>query len=252
MVKLTAVGDNWPMESLYRCHRYPPETISHAVWLYYRFTLSFRAWLTSGLRSLVRARSAAAAVFSVLMLSVSAAGNDPASVVFLDVTEAAGVHFIHENAASREKYMVETMGSGCGWIDYDNDGLMDIYLVNGAATQVYEPQITPKSALYRNNGNGTFTDVIEKAGVAAERLFGMGIAVGDYDNDGLQDLFVTGYDRSILYRNTGKGSFSNETAPAGVSNAGRWGSSAAWFDYNNDGRLDLIIANYVDWTPESR
>ena len=209
-----------------------------------------RSWLIPRPRLVLTARSAAAAVFSVLTLSISAAGNNPASIVFLDVTEAAGIHFIHDNAASQEKYMVETMGSGCGWIDYDNDGLMDLYLVNGTATQVYVPQITPKSSLYRNNGDGTFTDVTEKAGVGAEGLFGMGIAVGDYDNDGLQDLFVTGYDRSILYRNTGKGSFSNETARARVSNAGRWGSSAAWFDYNNDGRLDLIIANYVDWTPE--
>ena len=201
-------------------------------------------------RLVLRARSTAAALFSALTLSISTAGNDPVSVVFVDVTEAAGIHFIHDNAASREKYMVETMGSGCGWIDYDNDGLMDIYLVNGAATQVYEPEITPKSALYRNNGDGTFTDVTEKAGVGAEGLFGMGVAVGDYDSDGLQDLFVTGYDRSILYRNSGKGGFSNETARARVSNAGRWGSSAAWFDYNLDGRLDLIIANYVGWTPD--
>lgn len=195
-------------------------------------------------------RSTAAVLCSVLFLMISAAHKASAIIVFIDISESAGIHFVHHNAASQEKYLIETMGSGCGWIDYNGDGLMDLYLVNGAATEVHQPDITPTSLLYRNNGDGTFLDVTDQAEVGAEGLFGMGIAVGDYDNDGLQDLFVAGYDRSILYRNTGHGGFSDETAVAGVSNAGRWGSSAAWFDYNRDGRLDLIIANYVDWTPE--
>ena len=142
------------------------------------------------------------------------------------------------------------MGSGCGWIDYDQNGLLDLYLVNGAATKLYKPAHLLRSALYRNNGDGTFTDVTEKARVGAEGLFGMGAAVGDYDNDGFPDLLVLGYGRCILYHNNGDGTFEDVTEKSGVTNKGRWGSSAAWFDYNNDGWLDLVIANYVDWSPE--
>jgi hypothetical protein len=171
-------------------------------------------------------------------------------VTFLDVTARAGISFRHDNASSTEKYLIETMGSGCGWIDYDQNGLLDLYLVNGAATRVYTPQQPLRSALYHNNGDGTFTDVTAKAGVGAEGLFGMGVAVGDYDNDGFPDLFVLGYGRCILYHNNGDGTFTDVTARAGVQNSGFWASSAAWFDYDNDGKLDLIIANYVDWSPE--
>ena len=171
-------------------------------------------------------------------------------VIFTDVTNAARIGFVHDAAASAEKYLIETMGSGCGWIDYDGDGLLDLYLVNGAATRVYSPQHRLRSALYHNNGDGTFTDVTDKAGVGAEGLFGMGIAVGDYDNDGLPDLYVTGYGRSILYHNNGDGTFTDVTARAGVANVGKWGSSAAWFDYDNDGKLDLVVSNYVDWSPD--
>ena len=171
-------------------------------------------------------------------------------VSFVDVARSAGITFQHDNAASAEKYLIETMGSGCGWIDYDQNGLLDLYLVNGAATRAYTPKQALRSALYRNNGDGTFTDVTTKAGVGAEGLFGMGVAVGDYDNDGFPDLFVLGYGRCILYHNNGDGTFTDVTAHAGVENSGRWASSAAWFDYDNDGRLDLVIANYVDWSPE--
>lgn len=172
------------------------------------------------------------------------------SIQFVDVAPSAGITFRHDNAASPEKYLIETMGSGCGWIDYDQNGLLDLYLVNGASTRVYTPKQPLRSALYRNNGDGTFTDVTLKAGVAAEGLFGMGVAVGDYDNDGFPDLLVLGYGRCILYRNNGNGTFADVTAHAGLENSGRWASSAAWFDYDNDGRLDLIIANYVDWSPD--
>ena len=123
-------------------------------------------------------------------------------------------HFVHCNAASSEKYLIETMGSGCGWIDFDQDGLLDLYLVNGAATRLYTPRQPLRSALYRNNGDGTFTDVTAKAGVGAEGLFGMGVAVGDYDNDGFPDLYVLGWDRCILYHNNGDGTFTDVTAKA--------------------------------------
>jgi len=178
------------------------------------------------------------------------AGSPNAPVTFLDVAASAGISFKHQNAASPEKFLIETMGSGCAWIDYDQNGLLDLYLVNGAATGAYTPQQSPRSALYRNNGDGTFTDVTLQAGVGAEGLFGMGVAVGDYDNDGFPDLLVLGYGRCILYHNNGNGTFTDVSARAGIENRGRWASSAAWFDYDNDGRLDLIIANYVDWTPE--
>lgn len=158
---------------------------------------------------------------------------------------------MHDNSATAEKYLIETMGSGCGWIDYDADGLLDLYLVNGSATGAYRPAKPLGSALYRNNGDGTFTDVTRKAGVGADGLFGMGLAVGDYDNDGYSDLIVLGYDRSILYHNNRNGAFSDVTSRAGVSNKGRFASSAAWFDYDKDGRLDLAIANYVAWSPEN-
>ena len=171
-------------------------------------------------------------------------------VTFVDVARSSGIVFCHDNAASPEKFLIETMGSGCAWIDYDRNGLLDIFLVNGAATAVHHPEVPPRSALYRNNGDGTFTDVTLKAGVSAAGLFGMGVAVGDYDNDGFPDLFVLGYGSCILYHNNGDGTFTDVTTRSGVKNSGRWASSAAWFDYDNDGRLDLVIANYVDWSPE--
>src|ERR1700686_292210 len=134
----------------------------------------------------------------------SAAGR---AVTFVDVARSAGIMFQHDNAASAQKYLIETMGSGCGCIDYDQNGLLDLYLANGAATKLYTPKHSLRSALYRNNGDGTFTDVTVKAGVGAEGLFGMGVAVGDCDNDGFPDLIVLGYGRCILYHNKGDGTF---------------------------------------------
>lgn len=177
--------------------------------------------------------------------------STPSAITYVDVAHSAGITFQHDNAATSEKYLIETMGSGCGWIDYNQDGLLDLFLVNGAATRLYKPQHALRSALFRNNGDGTFTDVTTQAGVGAEGLFGMGVAVGDYDNDGFPDLYLLGYGRCILYRNNGDGTFTDVTSHAGVDNLGKWGSSAAWFDYDNDGQLDLVIANYVDWSPDN-
>ncbi len=178
------------------------------------------------------------------------AGAAVNAVRYVDVAGSAGISFQHDNAASPEKYLIETMGSGCGWIDYDQNGLLDLYLVNGEYRRPNTSKNALRSALYRNNGDGTFTDVTIKAGVDAEGLFGMGAAVGDYDNDGCPDLFVLGYGRCILFHNNGNGTFTDVTDRAGVGNLRKWGSSAAWFDYDNDGLLDLVIANYVDWSPE--
>ncbi|MGH9736148.1 MAG: CRTAC1 family protein [Candidatus Acidiferrales bacterium] len=185
------------------------------------------------------------------LASTSLAAVPSSQVQFVDVARQCGINFLHDNAASSQKYLIETMGAGCGWIDYDQDGLLDLYLVNSAPTRVYSPKQPLRSALYHNNGDGTFSDVTERAGVGAEGLFGMGVAVGDYDNDGFPDLLVLGYGRCILYHNNGNGTFTDATKQAGVANEGRWASSAAWFDYNSDGRLDLVVANYVDWTPET-
>jgi enediyne biosynthesis protein E4 len=186
----------------------------------------------------IRQIGVAAAAAAALALLPASPASPP--VRFVDVTRAAGIAFRHRNAASPEKRLIETMGSGCGWIDYDRDGLLDLYLVNSAGA----------SALYRNRGDGTFADVTARAGVAAPGLFGMGVAIGDYDNDGYPDLLVLGYAKSMLYRNNGDGTFRDVTLRAGLANNGRWASSAAWFDYDNDGRLDVVIANYVDWTPD--
>ncbi len=199
-------------------------------------------------RNVLRYASGAALSASLSRLPAAASGS---AIQFVDVARNAGITFSHANAMSSEKYLIETMGSGCGWIDYDQNGLFDLYLVNSAATRRFKPRQALRSALYRNNGDGTFTDVTEKAGVGAEGLFGMGVAVGDYDNDGYPDLFVLGYGRCILYHNNRDGTFTDVTARAGVANLGMWASSAAWFDYDNDGRLDLVVANYLDWTPET-
>ena len=183
--------------------------------------------------------------------SKSKAESKAQALSFVDVAQESGIAFQHDNAASPEKYLIETMGSGAAWLDYNQDGLLDAYLVNSAATRVYTPAEPLRNALYKNKGDGTFEDVTAETGVAAEGLFGTGAAVGDYDNDGDADLFVTGYARSILYRNQGDGTFTDVTARAGVGNPGKWGSSAGWFDYDNDGRLDLVIANYLDWTEDN-
>jgi hypothetical protein len=159
---------------------------------------------------------------------------------------ASGIDFVHSSGASPQKYLPESTGAGCAFLDYDSDGWMDIYLVNSGPCDFWSPPKPIRSALYRNNRDGTFTDVTEKAGVAAGG-YGMGVAVGDYDGDGFPDLYVTQYGRSILYRNNGDGTFTDVTERAGVAAPG-WASSAVWFDYDNDGRLDLFVCRFVDFS----
>jgi hypothetical protein len=168
---------------------------------------------------------------------------------FTDVTARAGIRFAHSTGAFGKKYLPETMGPGVAFVDYDNDGWQDIFFVNSSDFPGHKRRtFTP--ALYRNNRNGTFTDVTRAAGLAIE-FYGMGVAVGDFDNDGYDDLFLTALGQSRLFRNTGKGRFSDVTKSAGLTTPHEFSASAAWVDYDGDGRLDLFVANYVQWTAET-
>jgi len=189
--------------------------------------------------------AAAAALGSRKLLRAAPARPGP---IFEEITpETSGITWVHENAKSPERYLPESLGPGCAFLDYDNDGWMDIYLVNSGTSDFYTPKQPLRNALYKNNRDGTFTDVTEKAGVAAGVNFGMGVAAADYDNDGFPDLFVTAYGRSILYHNNGNGTFTDVTEKAGLAVPG-WTTSAVWFDYDNDGRLDLFVCSFVDYT----
>jgi len=159
---------------------------------------------------------------------------------------ASGIKWVHTAGKSPEKYLPETTGAGCAFLDYDNDGWMDIYLVNSGKCDFFDPSPSLRNALYRNNRDGTFTDVTEKAGVVGGG-YGMGVAAGDYDKDGFPDLFVSQYGRSILYHNNGDGTFTDVTEKAGVASPG-WASSAVWFDYDNDGLLDLFVGRFGDFS----
>ena len=159
---------------------------------------------------------------------------------------ATKIDFVHTSGKSAQKYLPESTGAGCAFFDYDNDGWMDIYLVNSGPCDFWTPAKSLRNALYHNNRDGTFTDVTEKAGVVGGG-YGMGAAVGDYDGDGFPDLYVTQYGRSILYHNNGDGTFTDVTEKAGVAAPG-WASSAVWFDYDNDGRLDLFVGRFVDFS----
>ena len=165
-----------------------------------------------------------------------------------DITGAAGIDFHHNSGAFGAKYLPETMGPGCAFLDYDNDGWLDLLLVNGMDWPGHKSQHSLLK-LYRNNRNGTFTDVTERAGLAVE-MYGMGVAVADYDNDGLPDILITAVGQSRLFRNLGAGRFADVTEKAGLGGRKGFSTSALWFDYNRDGLLDLLICNYVKWSPE--
>ena len=175
------------------------------------------------------------------------ASAQAASSFFEEVPpSASGIHWTHTAGLSSNMYLPETIGPGCAFLDYDNDGWMDIYLVNSGPCDFYTPAKPLSNALYRNNRDGTFTDVTRKAGVPGN-AYGMGVAVGDYNGDGFPDLYVTQYPRSILYRNNGDGTFTDVTEKAGVAAPG-WSSSAVWFDYDNDGRLDLFVCRFGNFS----
>ena len=192
-------------------------------------------------------KASATALLLTLLPSWAAAQTAP-SITFRDVTQQAGIRFVHNNAAFGKKYLPETMGPGVAFIDYDNDGWPDLFLVNGADWPGrLSKHSTPK--LYHNNHDGTFTDVTHKAGLDIE-IFGMGVAVGDYDNDGFDDLFITALGQSHLFHNNGNGTFTDVTQKAGLFGPREFSTSAAWVDYDKDGKLDLVVANYVQWSVE--
>jgi hypothetical protein len=177
---------------------------------------------------------------------------------FVDVTSALGVNFVHAAPHTSKKYLLETMGSGVAVFDYDNDGRLDLFFVNGAEIRDPTPPGTvPQKTdakywnrLYHQKADGTFEDVTEKAGLKGFG-YGMGVAVGDYDNDGYEDLFVTAYGGNRLYHNNGNGTFSDVTEKAGVAGSG-WSTSAAWVDLDGDGLLDLIVLRYLQWDFDDR
>jgi hypothetical protein len=167
---------------------------------------------------------------------------------FTDVTSAAGIQFQHNSGAFGGKFLPETLGSGCAFLDYDRDGWQDILLINGSDWPGHKKNRSTLR-LYHNNGNGTFTDVTARAGLDVE-LYGMGVAVGDYNNDGFPDILVTCVGQNRLFRNTGKGKFIDVTSAAGLGKREGFSTSAVWFDYDRDGLLDLFVCNYVKWSPE--
>jgi hypothetical protein len=196
-----------------------------------------------------RAALVASLLSPVLLMAQSTRPRTDAQPLFVDVTAKAGITFVHKSGASSDKFMFETFGSGVAWIDYDNDGFPDLYFVNGAPGS--------SNALYHNNKDGTLTDVTERAGVAANgggkegpaaKAYKTGVAVGDYDNDGYLDLYVTAFGPNILYHNNGDGTFTDVTAKAGVAGGpNEWSTSTGFFDYDRDGRLDLYVVNYLDY-----
>src|SRR5690349_11936698 len=172
---------------------------------------------------------------------------------FVDITSASGIHFNYLSSHTPKHYLPETMGSGVALFDYDNDGRLDIFLVNGAPLSDPTPKGTipektgPKywNRLFHQKSDETFEDVTEKAGLQGAG-YGMGVAVGDYDNDGYEDLYVTAYGGNKLYHNNGDGTFTDVTAQVGVGGGG-WSTSAAWVDLDNDGLLDLVVLRYLQW-----
>ena len=196
--------------------------------------------------------SASVAFIVIIIASLmTALGRTAASaaspVTFTDVSAAAGIRFVHNNGAFGGKYLPETLGSGCAFVDVDGDGWQDIFFVNSKSWPGHG-KAPSYPALYRNNHDGTFTDITRQSGLAVE-MYGLGVAAADFDNDGRIDLYVTALESNHLFRNVGGGKFVDVTRAAGVADGG-FSTSAAWVDYDRDGRLDLFVAHYVDWSPK--
>jgi enediyne biosynthesis protein E4 len=187
-------------------------------------------------------------VRTALLLVTLVARADGPGALFLDVTTEAGIRWTHFNGASPARYLVESTTGGVGFLDFDSDGKLDLFLVNGGDTPGNRSPSPVRNALYRNAGGGRFENVADKAGVDRVPFYGMGIAAADYDNDGHTDLFITGYPSSALFHNNGNGTFSDVSKPAAVENQGEWATGAAWFDYDRDGLLDLFVANYAEFS----
>lgn len=170
--------------------------------------------------------------------------------IYTEITHQAGIRWKQFNGASPDRFLIEAMGGGVAFFDFDQDGLLDIFFVNGGETPRGKSSTPVRNGLYRNLGNGKFEDVARQAGVDRLPSYGMGAAVADYDNDGFPDLFITGYPACCLFHNNGNGTFTDVTEQAGVKNAGKWATGAAWFDYDRDGFLDLVVCNYVRFSFE--
>jgi hypothetical protein len=183
------------------------------------------------------------------MVLLTLAASRAQTITFRDVTAQAGIRFSHNNGAFGKKWLPETMGPGCAFIDYDNDGYPDILLINGQDWPGHAKSGVNTPKLYHNNHDGTFTDMTRKSGLGLS-LFGLGVAVGDYDNDGSDDIFITAVGQNHLFRNNGNGTFTNVTKSAGLWGPNEFSTSAAWVDYDRDGRLDLVVSNYVQWSEQ--
>ena len=183
--------------------------------------------------------------WACLLSAADASAAGP--ILFRDVTPQTGITFRHTDGSSGERYIMETVSAGLALFDYDSDGDVDIYFLNGAPLQETNVPAAPTNALYRNDGDWRFTDVTDPSG-AGDTGFGLGVAVGDYDNDGNPDLYLNNFGANVLYRNNGDGSFTDMTAQAGVANGNRVGAGACFFDMAADGDLDLYVASYVDFT----
>jgi enediyne biosynthesis protein E4 len=186
-------------------------------------------------------------VAGLALLSIGARSSAPASI-FADVTTQAGIRWKHISGESNDRYLIEAMGGGVAFVDFDGDGLLDICLITGGQTSHAKSETPPRNALYRNLGNGKFQDVTDKSGIGQIPFYGMGVAAADYDNDGFPDLYITGFPSSALFHNNKDGTFTDVTAKAAVRNAGKFAASAAWFDYDRDSYLDLFVANYVKFS----